>query len=84
MGALTKKRMIRFVDLQKYAGENSYTVKKIKSRCFMWKKNNTKAFRIAKSVKETFEEISAEIEYRKSEVEYRKVCKTFRLLSEGF
>ncbi len=77
MATLTKKKVIRLIDLQKYARENSYTVKKIKSRCFMWKKNGNKTFKICRSVKETFEEIS-------TDVEYRKVFKTFRLLSEGF
>ena len=77
MTTLTKKKVIKFVDLQKYARENSYTVKKIKSRCFMWRKNGNKTFKVCNSIKETFESISEDIEYR-------KVWKTFRLLSEGF
>lgn len=56
------KRMIKFKDLQEFARENAYTVKKIKSKCFAWKKNDKNNFEFCSSVKDTLRKICFDIQ----------------------
>lgn len=55
------KKNVKFKDLQEFARENAYTVKRIKLRCFGWKRNFDSSFNFCTTVSDTLNEISFDI-----------------------
>ena len=54
--------MIKFKDLQQFARENAYTVKRLKLKCFAWKRNDKNNFEFSSSVKDTLQQICLDIQ----------------------